>query len=575
MGGCFSACKSDEKSYIEKGFAAYRQNKYHDAIAAFNDSISLDPQCDEAYIGQYLVFYKLGEVDDAVDKLRSAPNQENGLVKFYLAFNEKDKATAQAMYQQILDIDAQDITLNDKIAKALVLEARADLGKDQKLYDEAITICSEIPRDGAPSYWITELHYHKAKVFEKIGQYLEARQSALAACESHNGYIDAIILGARMLEKTMSETHLGYVISELDRAYNVNKDNIEALQVKSEVAYRNCKHDLSIGICNQIIALYPNFAEPYYRKGCNLMKLNKNPPITRPNYADAVVNYTKAIEYDPENVLYHLNRGAAEVCLGRMKDACEDFYEAYRLSGSESHLLKELLKLVEYDMRSFGLEVDGLDEYGNPSEFIKLKEEKRDLILQIVEEMDDRNILSRYISNPSDRIDGLLVFLKREQMSIINIVLIDYNAKLGSMDGVQKAYYEAFVTKLNQIYQKYYKQYHSGADHKVGSKQSYEHAANFLQLAPDEEIFAYLATDIAMKVTFAHKTLPTLSDGRQYESAESKIAHHDVCNLEKQICDGKISAYPSKDIADRVCTFVVSHDSGEIYEVPVAGEVDN
>ena len=596
MGCALSLCRHDvdnEQTFVRQGFALYRAHQYRAAGVAFQMAINII-ECIEASIGQYLVLYRSGDIDNALAIL-ALTDSDNKLVKFYFAFNiqneDEDEDEASQIYNEILatDLPFAEETLNDKIAIALTLDAMASLRHDNVLYRNAIEYYDIIlENEDTPAYWKPQIFLYKAQTFQKMEFYQRSSAAALDAYKADPSYIDALIHSAKMLEIMDDTSSVKVAMQKLDIAAAVNKQDVDALQTKSEMAYREQMYDVSIATCDRIIAIYSDFAEPYYRKGCCLVKTKQ--------YQEALVCYNKAISYDDQNIIYYLNRGAAHVMLDHQKEACQDFYTAYKLDEDSSALLGEVLELVEYNIKSFG---------GKISErFMPLQIDRKDLILQVVEEIDTRTVLFPQMLDSLGRIQGFTILLKREQMSVIDSMMEHHNKIVAELHAPQKAYYDTFVKTLNDIYAEYQALYYQptnidkiegAAEHEVGSILSFmskifgahckiethrEHAANLMNIAPDQEVFGCIAQHIALKVTIDNNALwhpasiqniiPRIMKHVHLSSenmlSEAYVAHHDACNLAFEMSNGKMLGCSGKTIIDMAYQLVVHHPVYEVSE---------
>jgi lipoprotein NlpI len=82
------------------------------------------------------------------------------------------------------------------------------------------------------------------------------------------------------------------------------------------------------------IKIAPRYALAFYNRG-TLLGYQKN-------YGGAVVDMNRAIEIDPGNSKYFMNRGLANHYLNRNQQACDDWEKASSMGNAEA---KKALKL--------------------------------------------------------------------------------------------------------------------------------------------------------------------------------------------------------------------------------------
>jgi len=60
---------ADAQTAFENGVAAYRQEKYHEAVGHFENAIKIDPMLPEAHLDLGLALYHVGRVKEAKQQL--------------------------------------------------------------------------------------------------------------------------------------------------------------------------------------------------------------------------------------------------------------------------------------------------------------------------------------------------------------------------------------------------------------------------------------------------------------------------------------------------------------------------
>lgn len=146
-----------------RGVALYKQEKFDEALAAFDRSITYDPDYDKAYYMKGLALKKLDRLDEAMDALQIAMEKGTGKAK---------RAAADAIRDHYIYLASRALSRNGEHIKAS--DGEEALSYLQKLMDHGVE----------PD---ADYYYYMAVALKAIGKNEEAVAMADKALELHRG----------------------------------------------------------------------------------------------------------------------------------------------------------------------------------------------------------------------------------------------------------------------------------------------------------------------------------------------------------------------------------------------------
>ena len=114
-------------------------------------------------------------------------------------------------------------------------------------------------------------------------------------------------------------------ISVYDKAIEINKQNIDALNNKGIALSALGKYNEAITCYDEAIKLDPQSASPWYNKGKTLSEQGK--------YGDAITCYDEALKIDEQFAEAWHNKGIALRALGKYDDAIKAYDKAIKING--------------------------------------------------------------------------------------------------------------------------------------------------------------------------------------------------------------------------------------------------
>jgi len=304
------------EEWLNKGVELYSQGKYDQAIEAYDQAISINPQYAEAWNNKGLALRALGEYDEAIKAYDQAISINPQIAE---AWSNKGVAFYnQGKYNEAIKAYDQAISINPQHAGTWSNKGNAFSGLGK--YDEAIEACDQAI-DINPQY--ADAWYNKGVALRALGKYDEAIKA----------YDQAISINPQDAEawnnKGLALRALGKydeAIEACDQAISINPKLAEAWSNKGNALSALGKYDEAIKAYDQAISINPQFAEAWYNKGAALRALGK--------YDEAIKAYDQAISINPQDAKAWFNKGVVLELLGRTNEANEAYAKARELDES-------------------------------------------------------------------------------------------------------------------------------------------------------------------------------------------------------------------------------------------------
>ena len=321
----------DALAYYNRGTTKGALDRHQEAIHDFDQAIRLKPQEALAYDNRGTAKGTLGQLQEAIDDFDQAISLNPQHVTAY--YNRGTAKGRLGRFQEAIDDFDQAIRINPKSALAYNNRgnAKSALGRQEEAivdYSEAIRLK---PHHASP-------YYNRGIAKGALGRYEEAIAD----------YSEAIRLNPK---NAKAYCNRGIAKGKLDRHEEAFLDFDEALSLSPQFgeAYFNRgvtngilgRHEEAIADYSEAIHLNPLDASAYYKRG-NVQAL-----LWR--HQEAIVNYDAAIRLDPKLAAAYYNRGVAYKETGQNEKARGDLQRALELATEQGdrELAQKALRLLD------------------------------------------------------------------------------------------------------------------------------------------------------------------------------------------------------------------------------------
>ncbi|KAL0366412.1 UNVERIFIED_CONTAM: TPR repeat-containing thioredoxin TTL1 [Sesamum radiatum] len=295
------------------GNQKYKQGKYEEALALYNQAIAIDPSNACYYSNKSAALMGLGRFVEAVSQCREAiridssyHNAHCRLAKLYLRLGVAEKAVHHFKCSG-RKAGPEDIAQAQAFKNCLdrCIEAQ-DHGNWRKLLDECQTALS-VGADAAP-----QIYAMKAEAWMKLHRHQEA-YAAIQNAPLFNIELYAELLGSSATADLLEVHALVYM------ANGRFEDALAAVQHALRLDSSN-----SMNLTAEIV------------KSVASARLNGNRLFKGSRFSEALVAYNKGLEKDPYNSILLCNRAACRSKLGQYEKAVEDCTAALTVRPSYS-----------------------------------------------------------------------------------------------------------------------------------------------------------------------------------------------------------------------------------------------
>jgi len=313
------------KQYFKAGEDFTKANNYQDAIIQFTKAIELDPDYEKAYVNRALAYSRTGEHQSAAEDFDRA-----------LVFNDKDEELyffsgkewhLHGSNQFALIKLTTAINMKKNFEEAY-LERHA-VYMDMEEYDKALEDCQMCLKlnDDEQAY------FNLAKVYEKLSMNSEAEEAYKNSLQKNRRVVETHFAYAELLYSLEKYNEAGV---EVTQVLQLEPRHLEGILLQSQVLaaqgdYLKASDQLSMASVE-----YSDESRIYLYRGDINNKLNQ------PGYA--IIDYSKAIELDPENAVLYYKRAGAYEAIRDYEKALEDYDKLLAMSeydGTAQRLHKE------------------------------------------------------------------------------------------------------------------------------------------------------------------------------------------------------------------------------------------
>jgi len=301
------------KQYFKAGEDFAKANNYADAIIQFTKAIELDPDYDKAYIQRATAFSRSGDHKSAAEDYDRA-----------LAFESKDQEIFYFAGLEWHLFGDNPIAL-DRLSMAIqmkgnFLEAyRVRWAVNMALlrYEEALQDakrCLKLKED-------EKSYYNLAQVYEKLEMYNEAGDAYRQSLRENNRVVTTHFSYAQLLFRQENYEAAGF---ELIEVLQLDPQHLQAILLRSQVLSAQGEYLKASETLSMASVQYSGEPLIYIYRG------EINSLMNQPAYA--IIDFSKAIELDPENAEVYYKRGGAYEAIRDYNKALDDYAKLMAMS---------------------------------------------------------------------------------------------------------------------------------------------------------------------------------------------------------------------------------------------------
>ena len=301
------------KQYYKAGEDFAKANNYKDAIIQYTRAIELDPDYEKAYKQRASAYSRSGEHKNAAEDYdRALVFEEKDAELYYFAGNEwhlyGDNPRALARLTTA-------IYMKNKFLEAYQVRQGVHMALMQ--YEEALDDgkrCLKLKEDE----WA---YYNLAQVYEKLEMYNEAEEAYRQSLQKNRRVVSTHFSYAQLLYQQQNYEAAG---NEVNEVLQMEPQHLEGILLQSQVlsalgSYLKASETLSMASVQ-----YTDEPLIYIYRGDINNKMNQ------PSYA--IIDYSKAIELDPENAEIYYKRGGAYEAIRDYENALVDYEKLLAMS---------------------------------------------------------------------------------------------------------------------------------------------------------------------------------------------------------------------------------------------------
>ena len=300
-------------AWNNRGVILGNLGRYEEALTSYDQAISLQPDEPRAWLSRGSTLDKLGRYEEALTSYDQAISLQPDLALSWS--NRGSTLDKLGRYEEALTSYNQAISFQpDYVAnwgnRGVTLEKLGRYEEALNSYDQAISLQS----DDALA-WL-----NRGSILDKLGCYEEAL----------NSYDQAISLQSddalAWLNRGSTLDNLGRyeeALASYDQAISLQPDNFPAWNNQAVTLDNLGRYEEALASCDQAISLQPDLDPPWVNRGSTLVNLGY--------YEEALTSYDQVISLQPDDALVWSKRGYTLDKLGRCEEALASCDQAISL----------------------------------------------------------------------------------------------------------------------------------------------------------------------------------------------------------------------------------------------------
>ncbi len=370
------------RQYFRAGEDFTKANNYQDAIVQYTRAIELDPDYDKAYVNRALAYSRTGEHKNAAEDYDRALVFDDKNEELYY-FSGKEWHEAGNLQFALVKLTT---AINNKKNFLEAYQARYHVYMDLEQYDKALEdgqVCLKINDD-------EQAYFNLARVYEKLGMDNEAEEAYRNSLQKNRRVVETHFYYAQLLYRLEKYNEAAM---EVTQVLQLDPHHLEGILLQSQVLaaqgdFLKASDQLSVASVE-----YPDEPRIYLYRGDINNKLNQ------PGYA--IIDYSRAIELDPENAVLYYKRAGAYEAIKDYEKALLDYDKLLAMSqydGTAQRLHQEATdRMFELNREENRPRVRLIDPESNAANTIDVSKETQVLnVTGLIE--DESNIASLQVN---------------------------------------------------------------------------------------------------------------------------------------------------------------------------------
>ncbi len=365
------------KQYFKAGEDFAKANNYKDAIAQYSRAIELDPDYEKAYVSRALAYSGTGEHKSAAEDYDRA-----------LVFDEKDEelyyfSGKEWHLQGNHQFAVMKLTTAISMKKSFLdaYQVRQAVYLDMEQYDKALEDCQKCLKLKEDE----QAYFNLAQVYEKLGMENEAEQAYKQSLQKNRRVVATHFAYAQLLYRLEKYDEASL---EVIQVLQSDPRHLEGILLQSQVLSAQGNYLKASDQLSMASVEYPDVPRIYFYRG------NINNKLNQPGYA--ILDYSKAIELDPENAIIYYKRAGAFEAIRDYEKALLDYTKLLAMSeydGTAQRLYKEASdRMFELNREENRPRVSLIDPVSNNANTIDVSKET--LILNVTGVIEDESKIS-------------------------------------------------------------------------------------------------------------------------------------------------------------------------------------
>ena len=328
--------KTDLSAWMNYGNQLWRYERYSEAIDAFEQVITIDPEFDRAYYAMGLAHWYQKDYEQAVTSLQKA-TQINPNPYFYwryLGYSYKlvgKYDEALAAYEEAISKSPDDFVLYVEYA---------DVNSESSNYEEAINSYDKAVSLNPNHSWAYtnrgSLYAEQEKFDLALADYSKAIELDPYDASAYNN-LGRIYFNQKQFDSALTN---------YNKAIELNSNHASAYHNRGNFYLDRGESDLALADYNKAIELDPNYFTAYYNRA-NLYR-------QQGDLESAFSDYNRAIEINPVYAIAYINRGSLYYSQQQFDLALSDYNKAISLDpkSAEAHYNRGLVYLQKGESNS-------------------------------------------------------------------------------------------------------------------------------------------------------------------------------------------------------------------------------